>query len=230
MLRRPYASCVMDAVTGWRRRILPMGRVRNTVGKSSRRMAFSVAAGCRLDPLPVAAEHALLRKGELLWKSHSGKARSNASPLHVTFEMARQIAERILLTSAIHREAVWARMRHRDRSATSWAHSRITAVESMSTLGSGPHCGAPKWAGSGSHDLTAGELENWNRSALTGGLQTMHGQKRGGAGSAWVLRGLNGCELPSKRRLSRLGLVVGQAFGGPLMCGGWSKASINLCF
>lgn len=72
--------------------------------------------------------------------------------------------------------AVWARMRPRDRSATSWAYSRITAVERMSSLGSGPRCGAPKWAGSGSHDLTAGELENWNRSALTGGVQTMHGQ------------------------------------------------------
>jgi hypothetical protein len=59
----------------------------------------------------------------------------------------------------------------------------------MSSSDSGPRCGAPKRAGSGSHDLLAGELEDWNCSALTRGLQTMHGQEvRSGVG--WHVAGL----------------------------------------
>lgn len=91
------------------------------------------------------------------------------STLHGQSHLIRSCAEPARVASTAM--AVWARMRLRARSATSWAHSRITAVDGTTTLGSGSFCGAPKQAGSGSHDLPAGELENWNQSALTEGVQ-----------------------------------------------------------
>lgn len=135
----------------------------------------SVAAGRQLDPLPADCCRACVvnARGDHFEESCNCIC-SFEHPLRSTLQLIlltlSKLSEFCSRVSSILM-AVWARMRHRDRSATSLACSRITAVECMSSLGSGPHCGAPKWAGSGSHDLLVSELENWNRSAPTGGVQ-----------------------------------------------------------
>ena len=160
-------------------------------------MAFSVAAGRRLDPFPVCCCRACAvnARGVRLARSYNCSASFEISTsFHVPSEARHHLRSR---ADSAHesRPLRWRSGRERDTETDQpprGAYSRITAVDGTTTLGSGSFCGAPKQAGSGSHDLPAGELENWNRSALTGGVQTTHGQKRCGAGLAWMLRGLSG--------------------------------------
>lgn len=71
MLRRLYASCMMDAVTGWKIRKLPIGRER-TPGQHYRRQRFQadgVLGYGGMSTRSVAAEHALSTQGEVALRS-----------------------------------------------------------------------------------------------------------------------------------------------------------------